>query len=509
MTTQSNPLSRPAEMIAENEGTASVPEIPPFRRFLAFGIPVAIVGWFCYRVVELSATKYFALDEFQYSHAAWLLARGFVPYRDFFEHHFPMSYQLLSPIFLFAGDDPRGIAWLRMGMLAVVGVAGVCVWRLNAAWSTVCAWMGPAFLMSTALYAARGSEIRPDSVGCTAFLLALALLVSERATGLRAFVAGLFAFAAVWSTQKAVYYESIFGLAFLVDIARMRVKSEERLLGRPWHFLAGAACGGLVAITYLWQTGALSACYHWCVRWALFHEKHYPEASWLAVFGSFAAESPGLFVFALGGVVATIARIARSPKPALGNRELLLCFGLLSTFNAAAMLSSQFDYNLIPFAALLAVFGGRGATGLWSLAGVIAYDRRALRLAVQLPVAGALLAAGIHADRALQKRMAFGNSHQREVLAAIAELTNADDPVYDNSGGYVARPHAYYMFFTDAVIRQHDADMLVREVPSGRPFSNAACTAAVFSTAQFSTVQRRHLAVGEALSGFRRPTAAR
>src|SRR6185295_17326952 len=94
-------------------------------------IGLALAG-FAVLAVKLALDKYFTIDEFQYAHAAWLVAHGSVPYRDFFEVHHPLVYQVLSPVFLLRGDDPTAIVGLRAGMLAFLALACVSAARLSA-----------------------------------------------------------------------------------------------------------------------------------------------------------------------------------------------------------------------------------------------------------------------------------------------------------------------------------------------------------------------------------------
>ncbi len=44
-------------------------------------------------------------DDTEHLHASWLVYKGYVPHRDFFEHHNPMLWYLLSPLFDFYKDD--------------------------------------------------------------------------------------------------------------------------------------------------------------------------------------------------------------------------------------------------------------------------------------------------------------------------------------------------------------------------------------------------------------------
>lgn len=46
------------------------------------------------------------------------------------------------------------------------------------------------------------------------------------------------------------------------------------------------------------------------------------------------------------------------------------------------------------------------------------------------------------------------NAHQRAVLSRLAQLTGPEDVAYDNSGGYVSRPHAHFYFIYGRVPAQ-------------------------------------------------------
>src|SRR5438477_5716493 len=68
------------------------------------------------------------LDEFEHVHAAWSVARGLLPYRDFFEPHPPALYFSLAPLFAAAGIDSNPDA----AFAALVG-ARVVMWVLTIA----------------------------------------------------------------------------------------------------------------------------------------------------------------------------------------------------------------------------------------------------------------------------------------------------------------------------------------------------------------------------------------
>ena len=159
------------------------------------------------RVYALAASKAFTLDEFQWAHAAWALARGQVQYRDFFEVHFPLNYQYMSLAFRWAGDDPTTIATMRMMMLPVLAAGAWGMWRVNAKRSWDWALLAPVLAFSIPSFAARAIEIRHDSLAFALVLVALGCLYVERGRPrVRALAAGVALGLACWATQKTLVY---------------------------------------------------------------------------------------------------------------------------------------------------------------------------------------------------------------------------------------------------------------------------------------------------------------
>ena len=65
------------------------------------------------------------------------------------------------------------------------------------------------------------------------------------------------------------------------------------------------------------------------------------------------------------------------------------------------------------------------------------------------------------------------NEYQLRVLAKIGELTSPDDTIYDNTGTFVARPHAYFFYYTFASIWNFHEEMLKTEIPEALEDSQA------------------------------------
>src|SRR5439155_9899002 len=137
-------------------------------RHLQAVAPWLVIVWFAALAVWLCARKAFAIDEFGYSHAAWLLGQGSVPYRDFFDVHFPLVYQLLGAAFAAFRLQPADVEWMRLSMLPFVALAAYSAAKVNRD------VLAAAFLLAGSAFLARFVEIRPDVVGYSFFLAALA-----------------------------------------------------------------------------------------------------------------------------------------------------------------------------------------------------------------------------------------------------------------------------------------------------------------------------------------------
>ena len=135
-------------------------------------------------VVRLALFKYYSIDEFQYAHASWAIANGQVPYRDFFEHHFPLLYQGLAGLWLFTDDHPGNIRYMRVAMIGIIALAALSVGRLNRTYGWLAGLLGPAFMLAMVPYATKATEIRPDSLGTALFVASLAALACVHAAHL-------------------------------------------------------------------------------------------------------------------------------------------------------------------------------------------------------------------------------------------------------------------------------------------------------------------------------------
>jgi hypothetical protein len=421
-----------------------------------WGLGAVLLG-FSVQAARLALHKSFSIDEFQYAHAAWLVAHGQVPYRDFFEVHFPLLYQGLALVFRVLGDSPSNVLALRGAMLAPLALTGAAVALLNRRQGFVAGVLAPVLLLAMPDFVALATEIRPDALAIALFLGALACLsVARGDRPWRTSVAGALLVAAAWGSQKVLFYGGAVGLVLAADLLVRRGRAPA-LVASPRAFLAGVGAALAAIAVYLTVTQSWGAWGYWCFVWAAEHQRHYPGFSWRAYFDPVWKAHLWLFTLAGLGWVATARSWWRSGEARWRDSDLLLLVAAPATFGSYALQRAPFPYSLLPFLAVVALFAARGAAGV--LGGMAA---PAWRLVGAGALLGLLALQGVRLEAVLARS---DNAHQREVLARIERLTGPEDVAYDNSGGYVSRPHAHFYFYTDAYLRKAIPETLAREVP--------------------------------------------
>jgi hypothetical protein len=163
--------------------------------------------------------------------------------------------------------------------------------------------------------------------------------------------------------------------------------------------------------------------------------------------------SSPVLVLACVGVAAAI----RSPRDAHGSTVLLLV-ALGTTTLSFALQKAPYGYSLIPCLVLVAIFAARAVEA------IAQWPRPSLRVAWLAAFACLAIAGATWPERALAES-GKSNASQRAMLARVARLTAPDDPVYDNAGMAVARPHVHFFFFTDETLRKMMPDVLERKMP--------------------------------------------
>jgi hypothetical protein len=111
----------------------------------------------------------FDLAEFENLHASWLVNQGFVPYRDFYEHHTPILLYAFTPLFNFyrvttnSHAAVESIYTSRLFMLILSMCITAIVLMIGKIWKNwTIGWISTILLGTTLIYYRKSVEFRPD-----------------------------------------------------------------------------------------------------------------------------------------------------------------------------------------------------------------------------------------------------------------------------------------------------------------------------------------------------------
>src|ERR1700730_370643 len=85
------------------------------ERFVYLGLFGLLLLSLVYRLA-LTLNREIDIDEFQHLHAAWMVSRHYLLYRDFWENHTPLFYYLLIPLFRLVPEGPGLVILARIIM---------------------------------------------------------------------------------------------------------------------------------------------------------------------------------------------------------------------------------------------------------------------------------------------------------------------------------------------------------------------------------------------------------
>ncbi|MFP6605377.1 MAG: hypothetical protein VCC19_02275 [Myxococcota bacterium] len=417
---------------------------------------VAVGAYTFAALFGFSQRRFFTVDEYQYGHATWLVAQGQIPFVDFFEHHFPLSYVLHAPLFTFERDFVASalllrkivfVYWVLVGLIAAGTCFAVTRDRLAAA---LVAFVPPSFgfgLMSAVDY-------RADNLASVYYAACLLLLEwnRDRSNRTLAIVCGLLAATAVAMTQKLAFFAGGTLTVMLVidQVALYRGSDRRPFIALPLPFLASGTLLGAVLIGIAAALGMLPAGIEATIVQAIEHEQVYDRFSvfekgfvtrfWTMTWPTTSA----ILVFAAGFVLTRAGRFWLIP----------MAFSVLGLW----LYSSPYPYNFVFLCWTIGVAAVRGfAVFVKALEARIPALQNSGVLLYLLPLA------------VLSSQFSFvagasTNAHQLRVLSKIEKFGEPTDAVIDSAGGAMFSPHASYYFYHGNAHRRMFRDYFATEL---------------------------------------------
>lgn len=371
-------------------------------------------------------------DESQHLQAAWLVSRGQVPYRDFWEHHAPGFYDLLVPLLAAVPEGPE-VYFLARGAMLVLGLVALGgVWALGRTLSPRAGLLGAGLLAVQPRVIEKTVEVRPDVAALLAWVGVLLALARWRREGRRRWVlgAGVALGLAGALNLKAVLGAAGVGLLVLLTPAV------------PWP--RRAADLGLLALGATATTGAWLGVLTLRGGGAAF--RGFLEH---AVGGSLAFADPtrelpvseeglGFVALALAGVAVAIRVHGRTVVGHPVHGPLLVPSAVAATALLLPATPAVYRHAWLPILVAVAPYAGLALDA--ALRQVASWPGRAGPV-----LAAGLLAASLAGPVGVSAAVALrdGNGSQVATMRAVLARTCPDQAVLDGMGLAVFRPAAH------------------------------------------------------------------
>ena len=439
--------------VTGDEGLASsgvATRATPFRTGLVVWCAALLLGWLVLRGAA-AVNADIDIDEFHFLHSAWMVGKGYLPYRDFWTNHSPLFIYLLKPLVALYNENLSiFLAARALNLVVFAGLLGLVAAIAARQWSTD-AGLFAALLMSTNLVTYMATvRLRHDPLTVTFELLALVLLARGIGFGRSRDVV---AAGALLGIALALSPKGLFGLSGLVigclihHLLSSPSTGLRRAVTRSGRDLALLMAGCLGTFGLVVGTLVPREVWPLMIKSVFLESLLSPERfSPLTVYLAREVLTEPVVWLVMAGAFGVAARkwwvqpMRRDPTD-----TLLLVAGLWFGVTYLFLMSSPYRQSALPFTAIGSVFGGRLlATGAARLSGVPSKERAAV-WATGLAVLVGWMAIG-SALSILEEHTPFRrmNAHQMEMIQYVLSLTGPEDAVFDDNAAYVFRPQASY-----------------------------------------------------------------
>jgi Dolichyl-phosphate-mannose-protein mannosyltransferase len=371
-------------------------------------------------IVRVFLTFHRALgpDEFQHLHNSWMIHLGFLPYRDFWDNHTPLTPYLLAPILSVIGEGTQAVLVAR----AIFSVAGLGIlWivykiaRMLLDKST--ALLAITLLSISEIFLQKSIEVRPDQMLILLWMGSIWMCIRIHP---RHLIGGVLLGIASLFSPKALLCLSVALPVFCIlsPATQLTIKLKRAVL-----YILGFLIPVTALALFFFSKGALND----LVTGTLLQNLNYPDTT-KPVFLLF-PQNLSFFLLAFVGMIVSF----------LHNRNLKHPLSLLSAAGIglfcllAFIMPASFPQSALIFLPIFSIFAAIAVRASLQSANIL-LPIIALIIGFLVPVIN------IFAGGSLQR----SNRSQFRTIEWILKNTSAKETIFDGYGAYIFRKQAYY-----------------------------------------------------------------
>lgn len=371
-------------------------------------------------------------DEFQHTHAAWLISQGEKPYVDFFEHHFVLFHGLLAPFAMFT-EGITTVFVFRTLSLIFAGLTFFFIYILGRCFGTSppAVFSGIFLLAIVPMFMLKMGEVRPAGPALMLFLISLYLLFrASHQTGKNSkiqffakyafpgFIAGIM----VLLTQKFIF---LAGGLVLVSF----------LIGRKYKavpfFISGGFAALFLYLAWMFSIGSLKACFENVVIMNLNWKRSFSPEGYLTEM--FTTAGP-LVIMGLLGILQELMR------PRLRREAFILLILLGASVLEIFMIPVPFRQAFLPLLTIMSIGSMVFFEELFHAFNKCSRGPATKKLAV---ASFAVIGLALPSMISLEKEFHLTNQSDISKIKKIEELI-PEGPFFDGRGIMVSRQHTGY-----------------------------------------------------------------
>jgi hypothetical protein len=391
------------------------------------------------------------IDEFQHLHAAWMVSRHYIIYKDFWENHTPFFYYLLLPLFRFCREGSGLILIARVIMSCTAfGILALTYALARIDHDRKTSFLAVLILSYMFIFVQKSIEVRPDQLVVILWLSSLWISIRALSTQqtLKFFSAGFLLGIAFLFSPKALLPYAALSFTFLVQCyLRNSSRAFLRFLKIQGGYTLGFLIPVVVCLAFFYHVGTLKEMMTFTILENFTYPNIYRPTYLLNL------RNICFFLLAAAGLIIHLRNLRKSSLTANANQLVLLFPSLFLLVVFLFFMTAPYAQSALLFAPMLAIYGAEALRK--SIDGIL--PRRDLNetqakqfslSAKNLLIFTAAIAAGliIPGTMLLIKARPFSqtNADQFERMEYVLTRTRPTDVVFDGKSAYVFRPQAYF-----------------------------------------------------------------